>query len=79
MEYLTIQETMRRLNISRQAVYNAIGRGALTAHKKYGKTLLDAAEVAIYKPNNYLDKRHRGPGRPVKYVPSEQEEEGAQE
>jgi hypothetical protein len=54
---------MERLNISRQSVYEAIWRGALTAHKKYGKTLLDADEVARYHPKNYLDKRRNGQER----------------
>lgn len=62
MEFLTIQETMEYLNISRQSVYNAINRGALTGYKKYGKMLLDAAEVSNFRPNKYRDKRQVEPG-----------------
>lgn len=64
MELITIQEAMQRLNISRSAIYQALETGKLTRHEMYGKPLLDAAEIASYRPNNYKEKRHRGPGRP---------------
>jgi excisionase family DNA binding protein len=64
MELLTIQEAMEKLKISRSAIYQAMEAGKLTRHEMYGKPLLDADEVARYRPNNYKDKRHRGPGRP---------------
>lgn len=66
MEFLTIQEAMAKLNITRSALYQALDKGKLTRYEQYGKPLLDADEVARYRPNNYQGKRQRGPGRPRK-------------
>jgi hypothetical protein len=71
LDLITIVEAARRLKLSRQSVYEAIWGGRLTRHERYGKMLVDAAEIAAYKPNNYGEKRHRGPGRPRKTVGTE--------
>lgn len=71
MDLITVQEAVERLNMTRSAVYQALASGKLTRHERYGKVLLDAAEVAVYKPNNYGEKRHRGPGRPRKTLGTE--------
>lgn len=76
MELITITEAMARLNVTRSTIYQALERGALTRHEQYGKPLLDAAEVAAYRPNNYQGKRKRGPGRPKKAPVAPKEGEG---
>lgn len=54
-----MQEAATRAGVSEKAIYYAIQAGNLTRHEQFGRVLLDASEVANYKPR-------AGAGRPAK-------------
>jgi predicted site-specific integrase-resolvase len=54
---LTVQETMKRLGISRAAVYAAMEAGKLKYVERYGKRLLYEKSVNDYKPRPYAGRR----------------------
>lgn len=56
MELITVQDAAARLSVTPKAVYYAIEAGSLTKHEQYGRVLVDAAEVANYRPRGYRDR-----------------------
>jgi hypothetical protein len=50
MELLTVQEAASRAGVSAKAIYYHINHGQFTRHSQFGKVLVDAEEVAVYRP-----------------------------
>jgi hypothetical protein len=53
MELLTVQDAAERMGVSAKAIYYSLGHGKLTTHRQYGKILVDASELALYKPRSH--------------------------
>ena len=56
-DLMTIDEATKELDVSRQSIYNAISRGALTPVEVFGRQRLLREEVATYRPQGYKGKR----------------------
>ncbi len=54
---LTVQEAMKRLGVSRAALYYAMADGRLKYVERYGKRLLPEKEVDAYSPRDYRERR----------------------
>lgn len=50
MELLTVHEAAAQKNVSPTAIYYALTAGNMTKHKKFGRVLVDAAELENYQP-----------------------------
>jgi excisionase family DNA binding protein len=57
MELLSVKEAAERAGVTSKAIYYSISHGKLTAHKKYGRVLVDALEVDKYSPRAISNTR----------------------
>lgn len=61
---LTVQEAAERKGVTDVRVYQWLAEGRLTKHEKYGRTLVDAAEL------DALQELRRGPKPKAENAPS---------
>jgi len=57
MELLSVQEAAKRIGVTNKAIYYSLYHGKLTAHRKYGRVLVDASEIDRYKPRAHSAKQ----------------------
>lgn len=65
-EYLTINQTMRLLGVSRRSVYNLFYSGALKAYQpSLRKTIIRRAELEAMMDSNPYQRRHKQEEQPI--------------
>jgi predicted site-specific integrase-resolvase len=56
LNMLRVQEAMKKLGISRTALYDAMAAGKLKYVVQYGKRLFDERSLAEYVPRSYPNR-----------------------
>lgn len=57
MELITVTEAASRLGVRREAIYYSIRQGKLTAHRDFGRVLVEAEQVAAYRPRRDIKRK----------------------
>lgn len=50
MELITVQQAATQASVSEKAIYYALSAGNFTRHERFGRVLIDVAELQTYRP-----------------------------